>query len=143
MSQCEAHGHVKRSEPSLTKNQQLVWDVLRHASAPMSAYAILDEVRADGLRAPQQVYRALDKLVDTSLVHKLESLNAFVACAQPCCAEHEMVCFAICEACGSVDEFADDQIEQQFAEWTKRSGFVRRQTAVEIKGLCKGCAAQA
>ena len=72
----------------LTRNQGLVFDVLTHSEGPLSAYSILDKLRDSGFRAPLQVYRALDKLLEFGLVHRLESLNAFVACAHPdesCC----------------------------------------------------------
>ena len=79
----------------LTRNQSLVMKTLTSADAPLSAYTILDRLRDDGLRAPLQVYRALDKLTTLGLVHRLESLNAFVACAHPDCHEHALVAFAI------------------------------------------------
>ncbi|MCS6758506.1 MAG: transcriptional repressor, partial [Candidatus Devosia euplotis] len=58
----------------LTRNQGLVLGALAHADTPLSAYQLLDALRADGLRAPLQVYRALDKLVERGLAHRLESL---------------------------------------------------------------------
>lgn len=69
--------------PQLTKNQALVMGALTHSDGPLSAYTILDKLRDQGFRAPLQVYRALDKLLEYGLVHRLESLNAFVACACP------------------------------------------------------------
>jgi Fur family transcriptional regulator, zinc uptake regulator len=74
--------------PNLTKNQALVLDVLSRAEQPMSAYTILDKLRDNGFRAPLQVYRALEKLLDFGLVHRLESLNSFVACSHT----HESCC---------------------------------------------------
>src|SRR5690606_9624291 len=79
--------------PDLTRNQTLVLDALEKADAPLSAYTILDRLRGDGLRAPLQVYRALEKLLSAGLVHRLESLNAFVACARPHCHAHGMIAF--------------------------------------------------
>ena len=87
-----AHAH-----PDLTKNQALVFGKLSDASGPLTAYALLDNLRENGFRAPLQVYRALDKLVDYGLVHRLESLNAFVACRHKGCADHKTAAFAICE----------------------------------------------
>ena len=63
----------------LTRNQTMVMAALTKSQAPMSAYAILNQLREHGFRAPLQVYRALDKLGELGLVHRLESLNAFVA----------------------------------------------------------------
>jgi Fur family zinc uptake transcriptional regulator len=73
----------------LTKNQSLVMGALTNSDGPLSAYTILDQLRDHGFRAPLQVYRALDKLVEFGLVHRLESLNAFVACRHPGCDGHE------------------------------------------------------
>lgn len=131
----------------LTRNQSLVFDVLEGSEAPMSAYTILDRLRDDGFRAPLQVYRALDKLTEFGLVHRLESLNAFVACAHrhdECCGAghgHGTVAFAICENCGHVMEFHDHDVDHRLAGWAEASGFKPAKTTIEIRGLCKVCAA--
>lgn len=125
----------------LTKNQALVFGKLSEAGAPMSAYAILDGLRDDGFRAPLQVYRALDKLVAGGLVHKLESLNAFVACAHPQekCGEHGLTGFAICNTCGSVIEFHHHKLEHDLEHFLSDKGFKPEKTVVEIRGKCANC----
>lgn len=126
----------------LTRNQTLVLDTLARADAPLSAYTILDRLREDGFRAPLQVYRALDKLTGMGLVHRLESLNAFVACAQPHChGGTGMIAFAICEQCGQVDEFSDEMVVERLSGWAGRHGFRPRKTTIEIRGTCARCAA--
>jgi len=127
--------------PDLTRNQSLVLDTLAHADAPLSAYTILDRLRDDGFRAPLQVYRALDKLTGLGLVHRLESLNAFVACAQPHCHAGGMIAFAICETCGQVDEFSDEMVVERLSAWTGGHGFKPHKTTIEIRGTCSACAA--
>jgi Fur family zinc uptake transcriptional regulator len=126
----------------LTKNQKLVYDALASAEGPMSAYTILDRLRDDGFRAPLQVYRALDKLLALKLVHRLESLNAFVACCQPHCHSHGMIAFAICETCGQVDEFSDSVLEERLGGWAKAHQFTPAKTTVELRGLCRQCRVQ-
>ena len=64
----------------LTKNQQIVLALVEKSSEPLKAYSILFNVQKKGLKAPLQVYRALDKLVEIGKIHKIESRNAFVAC---------------------------------------------------------------
>jgi Fur family zinc uptake transcriptional regulator len=125
--------------PTLTRNQSLVYDALAAADAPMSAYTILDNLRGAGLRAPLQVYRALDKLIEYGLIHRLESLNSFVACRQPDCGEHETVAFAICEKCKHVSEIADPEIVALLTEIAGKTGFTVQHAAVELRGLCKNC----
>lgn len=125
----------------LTRNQSLVLDRLEKADAPLSAYALLDQLRDEGLRAPLQVYRALDKLLDMGLAHRLESMNAFVACAQPHCHASGLIAFAICEKCGQVSEFSDDVVRDRLNAWADREGFVMKRTTMEIRGECRACAA--
>ena len=124
----------------LTRNQELVLGTLNHAPAPLSAYDILDQLRSEGLRAPLQVYRALDKLVERGLAHRLESLNAFVACADEHCHRKGLIAFAICESCGKVDEFADEVIEERLGGWAQKTGFKVERTTMEIRGKCAECA---
>ena len=128
------------SEHNLTRNQNLVLDVLADAEAPLSAYSILDHLRADGIRAPLQVYRALDKLQQLGLCHKLESINAFVACAHEHAHEKgALTAFAICEKCGRVDEFADPVVAERLAAWAHHTGFATDHATIEIRGRCKDC----
>lgn len=127
--------------PDLTRNQTLVLDALARADGPLGAYAILDRLRGEGLRAPLQVYRALERLLQLGLVHRLESLNAFVACARPHDHGHELVAFAICETCGRVDEFADELVAARLGEWTQRNAFHPDKTTIEIRGACADCRA--
>lgn len=126
----------------LTRNQSLVLGVLTHAAAPRSAYDILDGLRDDGFRAPLQVYRALEKLMAMGLVHRLESLNAFVACSDPhdhAAHSHGITAFAICSDCGSVTEFHDDTIEGRLSAWQKTEHFKPEKTTIEIRGHCRAC----
>ncbi|ASV84815.1 ferric uptake regulator family protein [Ochrobactrum quorumnocens] len=132
------HAHTQPSH-DLTRNQTLVFDVLSKADGPLSAYTILDQLRDDGFRAPLQVYRALEKLLDYGMVHRLESLNAFVACAHPQCHQHGLIAFAICEQCGQVTEFSDPAIESLVSAWSVQSGFKSRKTTLELRGRCEKC----
>ena len=132
-----AHDHDVPAD--LTRNQGLVLGALSHSEAPLSAYDILDRLRGDGLRAPLQVYRALDKLVERGLAHRLESLNAFVACADAHCHRRGLIAFAICGDCGKVDEFADTVIEERLGHWANSKGFEVGRTIMEIRGRCDAC----
>lgn len=134
----EGHDHVWADD--LTRNQELVLGTLAHADGPLSAYDILDRLRDEGLRAPLQVYRALEKLTERGLAHRLESLNAFVCCADESCHRTGTIAFAICERCGRVEEFAEPAIEHKLRGWSRSTGFVPRRMTVELRGLCAGCA---
>ena len=122
--------HHHHAPQDLTRNQTLAFDVLSNADGPL---------RDDGFRAPLQVYRALEKLLDYGLIHRLESLNAFVACAHPQCHQQGLVAFAICEKCGQVTEFSDAAIENLVSAWSLQNGFKSRKTTLELRGLCEAC----
>ena len=134
----DGHDHVWADD--LTRNQELVLGTLAHSAAPLSAYDILDKLRDDGLRAPLQIYRALEKLTERGLAHRLESLNAFVCCADAQCHAGGSIAFAICEGCGKVEEFAEPAVENQLRGWSESAGFVPNRMTIELRGLCKGCA---
>lgn len=128
--------------PKLTRNQSLVLDALSQGGGPNSAYDLLDKLRDEGLRNPLQIYRALDALIGHGLVHRLESLSAFVACAHPHGHEHGLIAFAICGTCGHVDEFSDPEIEKRLMAWSKEHAFHPTHTIIETRGTCGACAAQ-
>lgn len=132
-------GHAHDPAPDLTRNQSLVLGALRRATGPLSAYTILDQLRDEGLRAPLQVYRALDKLVASGSVHRLESLNAFIACSHPGCDRSQTIAFAICERCANVTEFADERLAGDLEALAARDGFALRKTVIELRGTCSDC----
>jgi Fur family zinc uptake transcriptional regulator len=131
-----------KAAPDLTRNQSLVLEALKSVSGPQSAYDLLDRLRPDGFRAPLQVYRALDKLVEHGLVHRLESINAFVACSDPHDHPHGhegVTAFAICESCGQVTEFHDRVIEERLRDWKHSNQFKVEKTTIELRGHCRSC----
>lgn len=127
--------------PKLTRNQSLVYDSLTRAGAPLGAYAILEALRTKGFKAPLQVYRALDKLQEVGMVHRLESVNAFVACQDDNCQNAAQVVFAICDDCGNVAEFADTVIAGRLQDWASENSFHATRSSVEIHGKCARCQA--
>lgn len=122
----------------LTKNQALVLDTLTAASKPLTAYSLLDRLKENGLKAPPQIYRALEKLLALGLIHKLESINSFVACQHSDCA-HQIAGFAICDGCDRVSEIIDDTLESQIHSVAKAAGLVPKNSTMEIHGLCSAC----
>jgi Fur family zinc uptake transcriptional regulator len=124
---------------NLTRNQGLVYAALSTAEGPLTAYGILDELRAEGFKAPLQVYRALEKLIELGLVHRLESLNAFVACRHPSCSHHETAAFAICEGCGQVSEFSPNEAMHHLRDWAREQDFTLARATIELRGTCRNC----
>jgi len=104
----------------------------------MTAYQILDAVRAQGITAPPTVYRALNRLVDEGLAHRVESLNAYVACVHSRHGNSAAI-FSICENCGLVVELESTEAVAGLREAASGRGFrVERMTA-EVRGLCGAC----
>jgi Fur family zinc uptake transcriptional regulator len=134
-AQCRARG--VRLTPQRRRVLELVWN----SHAPVGAYALLDRMRDGGARAqPPTVYRALDFLVEHGLVHRIESLNAYVGCAQP--ARSHVGQFLICTRCRSAAELDDPGIAAAIARRTGEIGFSVSRATVEIAGLCPNCRAE-
>ena len=126
-----------KQQHKLTKNQALVYEALNQASKPVGAYDLLDQLKAHGLKAPLQIYRALDRLIDLKVVHRLESLNAWTTC---CDANHDSApIFVICDDCGDVKEHIDTNVSRSIENISKKSGFTAERPIVEIHGRCGDC----
>ncbi|MGZ5867937.1 MAG: Fur family transcriptional regulator, partial [Xanthobacteraceae bacterium] len=126
----------------LTPIRRRVLGALLASHKPLGAYEIMDAVAAGGPRpAPITVYRALDFLMANGLVHRIESRNAFLACAH----DHDsgaIVAFLICEACGDVGEAPGGDIAASVSAAAKSAGFSSNMSVVEITGICAHCNAQ-
>ena len=123
----------------LTKNQQIVLDLVEKSSEPLKAYSILFNVQKKGLKAPLQVYRALDKLVEIGKIHKIESRNAFVACKNSNCVVSNATAFSICESCEKVTEINNSQLSKYLTNFQDNSGMKYSKYNLEFFGLCKKC----
>ena len=121
----------------LTEKQQIVYDHLQAKSSAQSAYDILGDLREHGFRAPSQIYRVLNKLLDLGLIHRVESLNAFIACAKL----HEIgrSAMTICDSCGAVEEISLPEIVSDIEVFGSQHGFAPRELVVELKGRCSVC----
>ena len=123
-----------------TRNQTLVYDFLEARGKPASAYEILDALRDAGLRAPLQVYRALTKLVEAGSVHRIESLNAFVACRNHHhCGDSQVSIFMLCNVCDEVSETVDDSAAAMLEQLCAARGFTGKRQVIEISGTCNAC----
>ena len=123
----------------LTKNQQIVLDFIEKSSEPLKAYSILYSVKKQGIKAPLQVYRALDKLVEIGKIHKIESKNAFVACRSSNCEISKATAFSICESCEKVDEISDKSLSKYLSSYNDKKGMKFKKFNLEFFGLCKKC----
>lgn len=130
---CQARGQ------KFTPIRRQVLGALLASHRPLGAYEIIDALAKDMPRpAPITVYRALDFLIENGLVHRIESRNAFLACAH----NHEagsVVAFLICEVCGSAGEIPATSLAKSFNEAARGTGFAPKLSVVEITGVCAHC----
>lgn len=123
-----------------TRMRAEVYRTLVDLDRAASAYEIADRLsEREGRRVPaNSVYRILDLFVQSNLVRRVESANAFVAVAHPEC-RHDCA-FLICDACGTVAHVDDDRLARQFRRLAKASGFEPRRPVIEMHGRCAACA---
>ena len=124
---------------ALTKTQPLVLTILNKADMPLSAYSILDGLREFGFKAPLQVYRALDRLIELGKVHRIESMNAFIACEHSLCKVSDMTAFTICDKCEKVSEVKDKELSDYMHLRAEKFGLQAPKTNIEFHGLCSHC----
>ena len=131
---------VKMSKmQNLSKNQQIIFDLIDKSPEPLKAYSILFNVQKRGIKAPLQVYRALDKLVEIGKIHKIESRNAFIACQNSSCQISKATAFSICESCENVSEISNSKLSKYLSNFSDNSGMKYSKYNLEFFGLCKKC----
>ena len=123
----------------LSKNQRVVLDIIEKAKEPLKAYSILYNVQKKGIKAPQQIYRALDKLIEIGKIHKVESRNAFVACKNSNCEVSKATAFSICENCEKITEINNLNLSKYLTNFKDVSGMKYKKYNLEFFGLCKRC----
>ena len=122
----------------LTELRRRVLELVWQSHAPVGAYEIMERLAAErGRVGPPTVYRALDFLAEQGLVHRLDSLNAFIGCSAP--AEGHKAYFLICGACRTVIELNDSAVAKALGEAATRAGFTIESETVELAGLCARC----
>ena len=129
----------------LTEIRARVLRLVAEAGKPVKAYDLLEMIKpgkgrakTPGAAAPPTIYRALDFLLANGFIHKLESVNAFVACHHPSTAQHS-VPFLICDRCHSAVELEDAQVVAALDERARALGFVPQAQTLEVHGLCARC----
>ncbi|TVO72518.1 transcriptional repressor [Sedimenticola selenatireducens] len=125
----------------LTSQRRQVLEILCDHHKPMGAYDILDLLKVQLPSAkPPTVYRALDFLLEQGLVHRLESLNAYVGCIHP---EHPHASqFLICRDCGEVRELESRNVDRTLDSELKACGFKAESQVIEVTGRCLRCVGQ-
>ena len=121
-----------------TPVRRKVLEILLQDHRALGAYTLLDRLREDGFGSqPPVAYRALDFLVANGLAHKIERLNAFIACAHT---NHSHTpAFMICRLCDAVAEALSSTARGALRDAARSTGFRIEQTVIEAEGICPSC----
>jgi len=129
-------GRGARLTPLRRHVLELIWQ--RHG--PIGAYELLDRLRLRWPRAaPPTVYRTLDFLAGNGLIHRIDSLNAYIGCAAP--NRSHRAYFLICRGCGQAAELADGALADALDHAARHADFTALGQTVEVSGYCAPCRA--
>lgn len=130
---CQSHG------ARLTPLRRRVLELILASHEAVKAYDILSRLSTEDRTAkPPTVYRALDFLLEHGLIHRVDSLNAFVGCSHP--GDPHEARLLICTRCGRVDELATPELDDAIARAITPTGFQATCAHLEIHGQCADCA---
>jgi Fur family zinc uptake transcriptional regulator len=83
------------------------------------------------------IYRALDFLMEAGLVHKIESLNAFIGCLEAE-KQHKSV-ILICDNCKNAYEMDATAVYESLFSLSESMQFKPQCLTLELHGLCVSC----
>jgi Fur family zinc uptake transcriptional regulator len=133
----EADRLVMARGQKLTRIRRKVLELLARRQSPAKAYDLLAGLDGEGAAKPPTIYRALDFLQEAGLAHKIESLNAYVACGHASHA-HSAV-FLICDLCGRAEELHAVRTAEALSRETDAAGFALSRAVIEARGQCQMC----
>ncbi len=124
----------------LTALREQVLHLIWQSHKPLGAYELMEQLARETTRrvAPPTVYRALEFLLEQGLVHRINSLNAYVGCTHP--RQEHATNFLICRHCGVAIEFASVPLESSLQASADELGFIIEAHSIEVVGSCKRCA---
>ncbi len=123
----------------LTPIRQQVLELIWESHKAVKAYELLDRIKPQMDAAkPATIYRALDFLIEQGLIHRVESLNAFVGCS--CSARQHEQLLLICNNCQEVEERSAPDVMEALSQEIKQADFIVHSKAIEIHGICAKCA---
>jgi len=123
----------------LTAIRHQVLELIWESHKAVKAYELLDRIKPLKTAAkPATIYRALDFLITQGLVHRVESLNAFIGCR--CSGHRHEQLLLICKHCHEVEERTPGKMLQALSQELQQAQFTAHSKAIEIHGLCARCA---
>ena len=154
MADTHSHHHHSHSDPAafirhaeeicrqdgvqLTALRRRVLEELARAERPLGAYDLVERLGRERRIAPISVYRVLDVLIETGLIHRIATRNTYLPCSHTH-ESHAATIFLVCTTCGNVDEVASDAVARGVSDTAASAGFRPGARAVEVEGECAGC----
>jgi|SRR5665213_2115362 len=127
-----------RRHTRLTPIRKEVLTLLLTRNRCAKAYELLEDLKKTHANAtPPTIYRALEFLINEGLAHRVDSLNAYIACGDPISGTHNLI--AICPNCHVVAEINDIRIAHTLVNCLRKIKFEPTGSALEIQALCELC----
>lgn len=148
----EEHDHIKCAREAITIAEQLcfargvqltpirhqVLELIWDSHKAVKAYDLLDKLKPlQAAAKPATIYRALDFLIEQGLIHRVESLNAFVGCS--CSGHQHELLLLICKHCNEVEERPAPKVMEALVQEFYQAGFIPHSKAIEAQGICSKC----
>ena len=131
-----AEQRCEAAEQRLTPPRRRVLELLLEAGQPVKAYDLIAAYGQSGVPAkPPTVYRALEFLSQQGFAHRIESLNAYVACRRG--EDVHAAAFLICDCCGATREIAS--AANPIEALGEAAGYALTGVTIEAHGLCADC----
>jgi Fur family zinc uptake transcriptional regulator len=132
-----AEARIAAAEQRLTAPRRRVLELMLQAGQPVKAYDLMADFGQGeaGPAKPPTVYRALEFLEGQGLIHRIESLNAYVVCRLD---EAHSAAFLICDCCGTTAEVAPGKAGL-LATPAGQANFAIKTVTIEAHGLCAEC----
>lgn len=129
---CEEHGH------RLTRPRKAVYEIISKNKAAVGAYEIIEKLSSsESSTKPPTVYRALEFLLKHQFIHRIESLNSYIACHED--HAHGGSQFIICDSCESIEEIHLCHLPKDISNKIKANSFEMTFWNTEIHGTCHAC----
>lgn len=133
-----ADSYCARKGLKLTPVRRRALEILLREHRALGAYELLAHLAEEGLGSqPPVAYRALDFLTKAGFAHKIEALNAYIACVHA--DEDHTPAFLICRGCKAVAETRTMPADGHLGKAAQEMGFAIERTVVEAQGLCPEC----
>ena len=134
----KATDYCDENKHRLTEPRLAVLKIIASSKKPLGAYDILDKLnKTISNPKPPTAYRAIDFWKDHGFIHRIESLNAYVACYED--HKHSGSQFMVCNDCGGVEEVHLCHLPKDLEEKVKGNGFKMAHWNAEIRGQCEDC----